>query len=590
MIRAFVMMVVVSAAALLAPPALAQGSGDDKPQIGVSADIQQRQVYVGDQVRYEITVDGAGAAGDPVLDLPDGVVARQLQAYPEHSESMTYINGNVTRVVKDRYTIPYEITVKREGSFTIGPAKMTIDGKTYTTNRVQFSAREPGESSDVDVDVQLDAADLWVGQPVRAHVSWYVGAGIDPRQWSFDVTTLPDSFDVFDSPGAQRGSGSNVVQFTMLGHDLVGIVDEATRNGQRVQRLSFDLVFSPTKPGQFDLGPIAVVFNQLSGRSWVRSVARSDPMRVTVRPLPVDGRPDNFTGLVGVYDIDADASSTSVNVGDPIELRLRIRGDEPMNGVDSGPDLGVQGFADHFRLDSDGWERLPGARAGERLFSTTIRALSPEVTEIPPIRLAYFDTAAGEYRVAESDAIPLTVRSVREVTAADAVVAPGCPSVAQTPLDPGDPSFWAEDRGPGVLRPDGFDLRRAFRSPAWLGAIAVPPVAYAGVALFLAARARSSPEQRRRRRAFPNALRALRSGGPASGARRLVSDLLAREPSSVTAADCERFDLDDDTRKGLRAMLEADEATRFGAMPPSAGDSRRARDVLRRAARAGVCS
>ena len=591
MIRAIMLTLAVSLAALLAPPALAKdAAGADQPEIGVRADVQQSQVYVGDQVLYQITVDGADDAGDPELDLPAGVSARLLQAQPSRSESTLSINGRVTHEVSLRYIIQYELTVKSPGTHTIGPARVRVAGKDYTTNRVQLTAREPGESDDVDIEVHLDEADLWAGQTVRAHVSWYVGADIDPRQWSFDVTALPDSFDVLDSPRVARGSASNVVQFSMLGHDLVGVVDDALHNGARVQRLSFDLLLSPTKPGEFDLGPIAVVFNQRSGRGWTRSVARSEPVHVSVRALPTAGKPDDFTGLVGVYTLAADASADTVNVGDPIDLQLHIRADEPMNGVNSGPDLAAQGLGDHFRLDSDGWERVASQRPGERVFSTTIRALSPDVTEIPPIRLPYFDTSAGEYRVAETEAIPLAVRSVREVTAADAVVAPGRPSVAQTPLAPGEPSFWAEDRGPGVLRADGFDLRRAVRNPVWIAAIVAPPAIYVAVTILLATRARSSPEDRRRKKAFPHALRALRSGGPASGARTLVSDLLAREPASVTAADCERFELDDDTRTGLRAMLEADEATRFGALPPNAGDSRHARAVLRRAAKAGVCS
>lgn len=569
--------------ALFAPLARAQ----DGQEIGVRADVAQRQVYVGDQVLYQITVEGADDADPPQLDLPPGVSARLVQSQPSRSESTLIVNGRMTREVSLRYVFQYELTVRDTGTLTIGPARVKVGGQAYTTNRVQLSAREPTESDDVRVEVELDSTDLWVGQTVRAHVSWLVGARIDPRQWSFDVTALPDSFEVYDSPGAPRGSGPDVVQFSLLGRDVVGTVDETDVNGVPAQRLTFDLVLSPTEPGRYDLGPIAVVFNQQLGRQWSRFVARADPIPVAVRALPAEGRPDGFTGLVGVYTIHADASADSANVGDPIDLRVRVRGDEPMPGVSTGPDLRAQGFADHFRLDSDGWERVGANRRGERDFSTTIRPLDPAVTEIPPVELPYFDVDAGEYRVARSDPIPLEVRAVREVTAADAVVAPGRPTIARTPLAEGDPAFWAEDRGPGALRPDGFDLGRAASSPAWIAAIALPPLAYAGAAFVVSARRRTTPEQRRRRRALPHAVRVLRSSGPAAGARTLVADLLDREPEAVTAADCDRFDLDDDTRRSLRAMLEADEGVRFGALAPSAGDTRRARDVFRRAARAG---
>ncbi len=53
-------------------------------------------------------------------------------------------------------------------------------------------------------------------------------------------------------------------------------------------------------------------------------------------------------------------------------------------------------------------------------FSQTFRALSANVTQIPPIELNYFNPRSRTYEVARTDPIPLTVHGTRVVTARDA--------------------------------------------------------------------------------------------------------------------------------------------------------------------------
>jgi hypothetical protein len=53
-------------------------------------------------------------------------------------------------------------------------------------------------------------------------------------------------------------------------------------------------------------------------------------------------------------------------------------------------------------------------------YDLTIRAKHPDVTEIPPIELPYFDARTGKYSVAKSKPIPIKVRATKVVTANDA--------------------------------------------------------------------------------------------------------------------------------------------------------------------------
>jgi hypothetical protein len=56
---------------------------------------------------------------------------------------------------------------------------------------------------------------------------------------------------------------------------------------------------------------------------------------LTVQSLPVDGRPVNFGGAVGAFDIVSDLSPAASVAGDPLTLRMRVRGSGNFDRVDS---------------------------------------------------------------------------------------------------------------------------------------------------------------------------------------------------------------------------------------------------------------
>ncbi|GJM18040.1 MAG: hypothetical protein DHS20C14_02530 [Phycisphaeraceae bacterium] len=559
----------------------------DTPEIGVSAEIERRRVYVGDRVRFQITVSGSNTPEVPDLTLPPGVAGEYRGGRERSSSFTTIVNGRRTVRSTLAYVFEYHVSPQEAGEFTIGPVEVVVDGQTYTTNRVTLGAVQPQDASaEYPITAELARTDLWAGEAVPIRVTWYIGGDVESP--SFDVTTLPDSVQVLPNRTPPDWTGARERRMgAVLGQELVMDFGREQRDGREVRTLSFDLLVSPSEPGTYELGPVGVVFDRVvRGRGRVRVISVSDPITVTVRPPPIEGRPAGYAGLIGRYGVTTQASATAANVGDPITLTLRLEGDEPMVGVGSGPDLGaIEAFTDGFQLAADGWDPVTTQIPGRRIFQTTIRPLSADVTEIPAIPVAYFDVGEGVYRVAESEPIPLFVRAVREITAADALMGSAPASIARSGLDSVDDTFWAHERGPGVLTPDGFDPIERVTSPVWIVVLVAPPAAYALAFVGLAATRARDPEAARRRGALAHARRELKRSGAGSAARRLVADLVGRSPESVTADDCGSLALDAPTRADLVGLIETEEATRFGAHIPSAQDSARTLRVLRSAYR-----
>lgn len=130
-------------------------------------------------------------------------------------------------------------------------------------------------------------------------------------------------------------------------------------------------------------------------------LVRGRALRLTILPLPEEGRPADFSGAIGRFAIRAQAEPRELEQGQSLKLSLAITGDGDLSSC-APPDLsGLEGFHLQGQLVERGAAEL-----------TVLYDLAPEagVASVPPIRFTCFDTTppAG-YRTIETPPIPLTV-------------------------------------------------------------------------------------------------------------------------------------------------------------------------------------
>jgi hypothetical protein len=211
--------------------------------------------------------------------------------------------------------------------------------------------------------------------------------------------------------------------------------------------MTFQIGLIPKRQGNITLEKATVLCNALTGYEKRRSddlfsrffdddffsrsrrgvykkiVVPSNSPVLKVKELPTQGRPRDFTGYVGSYEIKAKAEPMEVNVGDPITLTLTISGPEFLEHV-KPPDLNRQkDLTADFKIPS---EMASGEISGNnimgkaKVFTQTIRPKSSAIKEIPSIEIPYFDTRLKKYRYAKSEPIPLKVDDTKIVTLLDA--------------------------------------------------------------------------------------------------------------------------------------------------------------------------
>ena len=137
------------------------------------------------------------------------------------------------------------------------------------------------------------------------------------------------------------------------------------------------------------------------------ALVRGRGARLTVRALPEEGRPADFTGALGRFTLRAEAEPRELAAGQSLVLTVVIEVDGP---------LGDLAEVEEPRLHELAGFHLRGSLAERELRRLSVRydlvPAGPAVRVIPPVRFAFFDTTppAG-YRTLTSEPIPITVRA-----------------------------------------------------------------------------------------------------------------------------------------------------------------------------------
>lgn len=537
-------------------------------------------VYVGQTLtlRYALS-DAPNAAIPPELNIPGCTV--RYAGMSQSSRSFTRIvNGKQRSTQSATFEYAYNIKPARPGRFDIPPMVFELqDGTRLTSPRASLTAQTAPESPSFFVTVETDADRVYVGQPVTVTWSWYAAQRIAGAEITWPA---PENAEVLVTDESDPANKRGAAVTPMMGVDTALGRDRRRHDGEVWEVYSASLVVIPHRAGTLTIPASTVLIDADTGRrrrgmsvfdtSPVTETvsAASSPLEIPVAELPAQGRPAGFTGLVGRYTIQTSASPTRVRVGDPIALRLAVRGPEPLRSIPEPELASLDGFAGSFRIDGD--EDEPQRTRRGVIFHRTLRAQHDGVVNIPAVELPYFDPELGRYDVARSEPIPLEVAPTRIVTLADAQGgAEDAPTGGTIESRTGGLAANVTDLS--ALTPERFDLGTLTSSPGSLALLAFPPgIAAAAGALALArTRSTKTKDRTRRRRAAPAARAALGSAQTPEDITAALRGYFAARwpetPAELTADDVRRVLHDDALADEITAILDACDAARFGSGP-----------------------
>ncbi|HEY5264561.1 MAG TPA: BatD family protein, partial [Steroidobacteraceae bacterium] len=234
--------------------------------------------------------------------------------------------------------------------------------------------------------------------------------------------------------------------------------------GQRFTVLTWRSILGAVKPGAFSLSaasPLTVrirtrprresqlddllgdpFLQNFYGATVAKDITVSSPQATfTVLALPTQGRPPDFRGAVGTFKISSDLSAITVAAGDPLTLRMHVRGTGNFDRVDST----MLGHVDQWKTyqpKATFNSTDPIGYRGEKIFEQPLIAARPGRQTLPGLAFSYFDPDTHRYETARSSPLRLTISPSAANAAANRSTLP--PGLAVS----------VRDYSSGALRPD----------------------------------------------------------------------------------------------------------------------------------------
>ena len=420
-------------------------------------------VNVGEQFQYVVEGSEQGTLSLPPLgDFQ--VLAGPFSSYSSHSQ---WINGKMTMKTTATYT--HVLRATRKGTFTIPPATVRVGRKEYTTNEVSITVNEasdgagqgetsggaqdgtssggiargdtPGEegtgSSGSDTRVQSpdqspvflrvipSKREVYLGEQLVSGLRVYTRVNTRPASSSRDIP-YEGFYKIQLDPDAnaqrQTIDGQQYITQVIQRHILIPqktgeVVIEPYESEwmvpQRVQRRTpgsmFDDFFNDPFFDSFQDVPVSL---------------STPPVTIHVKPLPA-GAPQGFTGGVGDFSLNADLSAEKIDVNEALSLKITVSGtgNLPLLGepeVNLPPDHDLYDVTRTVNTNTSG-NRISGSVS----FEYPIVARHAGRFRIAPIRFAWFDPSAEQYRSASTREFTFTVLKGEGDPATGNVYVPG---------------------------------------------------------------------------------------------------------------------------------------------------------------------
>ena len=425
----------------------------------VDVRLSAQEAWVGTPVVLQLSINNAAEYEQPAIPDIDGCDIRSAGA-PMQSSQTSIINGR--RSESHRVVMQYLITPRREGAFEIPPISLQVDGHRVTTEKLRFVATKSETGNLLFVEIAGGKDKVFVGQPLELTLKIWIKPFHDAKKnitlseanmWHMisEQTSWGSFLDRMQELSAnnQRPGGKEVLRDDGQGHDRSYYLYEITA-----------MVY-PKRPGKIDADDVQIVIDYptelgkardpfagffedsgFGGRSPLSemmgddffaspfgnrlTVSKTRPItgeaqvdETEVMPVPTEGRPADYRGAVGRYNIVTQATPTAVSAGDSITLNIGIAGTGPMELVQAPPLSELPLLTADFKVAD---QSLAGfVQDNTKLFSTTIRPRREGITQIPAIPFSFFDPDTGKYQTAMSEPIAITVDK-SESLSLDAIV------------------------------------------------------------------------------------------------------------------------------------------------------------------------
>ncbi|MBO5404676.1 MAG: protein BatD [Paludibacteraceae bacterium] len=356
--------------------------------------------------------------------------------YTSQSSSTSFVNGKRTSSFTLTYT--YTLMANKEGTFTIPPASIKVDGDQYTSNGVRIMVLPPDQPANDNTTANHQQRVTEASTPSTNHIG---GENIFMR-------TLVSKTSVHEQEAILLTyklyfAGVDVAQFTnntrlpefkgFLKQELeMGEIQTELEhyNGRNYQTaVLYRTLLFPQRSGDIEIEAAhfeAVL--RVQNRAQVRSIfddffgsyttvtkpLTSAGTTIHVSELP-SGKPSGFSGGVGQFSLNSRISETELAANEAVTLTLTIQGVGNMKLLKTPAVDWPEGFEVYDPKVINNFKTTAAGMSGTKTIEYLAIPRAGGVYSIPPIFFSYYDPQTDTYKTLATPEYTLNIaRSATE--------------------------------------------------------------------------------------------------------------------------------------------------------------------------------
>ena len=317
----------------------------------ISAELDHQEGAVGEPFVLTVMIDGA-RDGQPDIPPVEGLEMHQQGA----SESTSWVNGQRSAQLQ----LGIVVIATKAGTFTIPSIKAKVDGQDVATLPLTIkvvAAADQVQSPAANAAPQAPAAAPSPGAAGKAQQARDAAGGVflerscnnlKPYVGEQVLCTI-QLYHRGNLNGGQRlmPSSPDFRRFPIEGEKRV----KKMVNGQPYLVIELKEIVVPTKAGALVLPPFTIdariltwskrqnplnkLFDRFGGNGFNFDMNVTEEHEVTlkstavdfsVKPLPTVGKPTNFSGLVGSFQLESKVSQPKVSAGNTVTITITVAG------------------------------------------------------------------------------------------------------------------------------------------------------------------------------------------------------------------------------------------------------------------------
>lgn len=384
--------------------------GFTQAQVSFVAKASKKTLGINERLRvdFEMNEDGDNF-------VPPSFNGFNVVGGPNQSISNSWINGK--RSYSKTYS--YFLAPKSQGKFTINQATIEIDNQIYKTTPINIvvtaAVTKPKDGNNADylasenvhLIAEVSKTNPYLNEAITVVYKLYVSNDVSiTRSWQ-EIDT--PKFEDFWSQYIEDKGKQQIFEGTFKGKPYRHVIlRKAVLYPQKTGELTIE-------PLTLDI-PIDVQGNtrDIFGRRRMTRVNRTisaGKRTINVKPLPLEGKPDNFSGAVGDFNFNVSTNKSQLDANEALELKIRVEGTGNLK-LFNLPSLNLPSSLEVYEPVRD--NKVAVNIKGMNGFINDIYTVIPQYKgsyPIRPITFSFFDTSTKSYKTISSEEIIVQVEN-----------------------------------------------------------------------------------------------------------------------------------------------------------------------------------